>query len=270
VKVLRQRTPEAVDWAALELDLLLECSGAYHTRADGERFLAAGAPRVLFSQPMASEADTDATIVYGINQQRLTGSERLISNASCTTNCGVPLLKVLNERIGLEYVSITTIHSAMNDQPVIDAYHHEDLRRTRSAFQSVIPVSTGLARGIERLLPELAGRIQAKAIRVPTVNVSCLDITLQTSRDTSAAEVNQLLRAATEQGPLRHLLAYTELPHASCDFNHDPHSAIVDGSQTRVSGPRLVNLLAWFDNEWGFANRMLDVARHWLDVAAPR
>ncbi len=134
----------------------------------------------------------------------------------------MPLLKLLNEAIGLEYVSITTIHSAMNDQPVIDAYHHEDLRRTRSAFQSVIPVSTGLARGIERLLPELAGRIQAKAIRVPTVNVSALDITLQTSRDTSAAEINRVLREAAESGPLRGLLAYTELPHASCDFNHDP------------------------------------------------
>lgn len=270
VKVLRQSTPEAIDWAVLDIDLLLECSGQYTSRTQAERFLMAGAPRVLFSQPMASEADIDATIVYGINQQQLSGNERLISNASCTTNCGVPLLKVLNESVGLEYVSITTIHSAMNDQPVIDAYHHEDLRRTRSAFQSVIPVSTGLARGIERLLPELSGRIQAKAIRVPTVNVSCLDITLQTSRDTTAAEINQLLRAATEQGPLRHLLAYTELPHASCDFNHDPHSAIVDGSQTRVSGPRLVNLLAWFDNEWGFANRMLDVSRHWLDVAASR
>jgi D-erythrose 4-phosphate dehydrogenase len=177
-------------------------------------------------------------------------------------------LKLLNESVGLEYVSITTIHSAMNDQPVIDAYHHEDLRRTRSAFQSVIPVSTGLARGIERLLPELAGRIQAKAIRVPTVNVSCLDITLQTARDTSAAEINQVLREAAESGPLKGLLAYTELPHASCDFNHDPHSAIVDGSQTRVSGPRLVNLLAWFDNEWGFANRMLDTADHYLRVSA--
>jgi D-erythrose 4-phosphate dehydrogenase len=270
VKVLRQGTPEAIDWPALDIDLLLECSGAYHTRADGQRFLAAGAPRVLFSQPMASEADIDATIVYGINQQRLGGTERLISNASCTTNCGVPLLKILNDSIGLDYVSITTIHSAMNDQPVIDAYHHEDLRRTRSAFQSVIPVSTGLARGIERLLPELSGRIQAKAIRVPTLNVSCLDITLQTSRDTSATEINRILRAAAEQGPLRHLLAYTEMPHASCDFNHDPHSAIVDGSQTRVSGPRLVNLLAWFDNEWGFANRMLDVSRHWLDAASSR
>ena len=268
VKVLRQREPEGIDWAALGVDLVLECSGVYTTREGGERVLGAGAPRVLFSQPMASEADVDATIDYGVNQQRLSGAERLVSNASCTTNCSVPLLKLLDEPNGLDYVAITTIHSAMNDQPVIDAYHHEDLRRTRSAFQSVIPVSTGLARGIERLLPELAGRVQAKAIRVPTVNVSCLDITLQTRRDTSAAEINRVLREAAERGPLQGLLDYTELPHASCDFNHDPHSAIVDGSQTLVSGPRLVNLLAWFDNEWGFANRMLDVAGHWLDVAA--
>lgn len=268
VKVLREATPEAIDWRALGVDLVLECSGVYHTRVDGERFLAAGAPRVLFSQPMASEADVDATIVYGVNQQRLDGAERLVSNASCTTNCSVPLLKLLDAAFGLEQVLITTIHSAMNDQPVIDAYHHEDLRRTRSAFQSVIPVSTGLARGIERLCPELAGRVKAKAVRVPTVNVSCLDITLLTRRDTSAAEVNRVLREAAEQGPLAGLLDYTELPHASCDFNHDPRSAIVDGSQTLVSGPRLVNLLAWFDNEWGFANRMLDVAGHWLDVAA--
>ncbi|MNF57068.1 D-erythrose 4-phosphate dehydrogenase [Pseudomonas linyingensis] len=267
VKVLREATPEAIDWAALGVDLVLECTGVYHTRLQAERFLAAGAPRVLFSQPMASEHDVDATIVYGVNQASLSGAERLLSNASCTTNCSVPLLKLLDEAIGLDYVTITTIHSAMNDQPVIDAYHHEDLRRTRSAFQSVIPVSTGLARGIERLLPELAGRVQAKAIRVPTVNVSCLDITLQTRRDTSVAEINRVLREAAERGPLKGLLDYTELPHASCDFNHDPHSAIVDGSQTLVSGPRLVNLLAWFDNEWGFANRMLDVADHFLRVA---
>jgi len=267
VKVLRESTPEAIDWRELDVDLVLECSGAYHSRADGERFLAAGVPRVLFSQPMASAADIDATVVMGINQQQLTGAERLVSNASCTTNCGVPLLKLLNEAVGIAYASITTIHSAMNDQPVIDAYHHEDLRRTRSAFQSVIPVSTGLARGIERLLPELSGRIQAKAVRVPTVNVSCLDITLQTARDTDAMAINRVLRDAAESGPLRGLLAYTELPHVSCDFNHDPHSAIVDGSLTRASGPRLVNLLAWFDNEWGFANRMLDVTDHYLRVA---
>lgn len=267
VQVLRGATPESIDWAALDIDLLLECSGQYTTRAEAQRFIDAGAPRVLMSQPMASEVDIDATIVYGVNQHALTGAERLVSNASCTTNCGVPLLKILNEAVGIEYVSITTIHSAMNDQPVIDAYHHEDLRRTRSAFQSVIPVSTGLARGIERLLPELAGRIQAKAIRVPTVNVSCLDITIQTSRDTNPDEINRVLREAAESGPLQGLIAYTELPHASCDFNHDPHSAIVDGSQTRVSGPRLVNVLTWFDNEWGFANRMLDVAEHYLNVS---
>jgi len=267
VRVFRESTPEAIDWRALDVDLGLECSGAYHTRAEGRRFLEAGAPRVLFSQPMASEADVDATLVMGVNQHILRGGERMVSNASCTTNCGVPLLKLLNEAIGLDYVSITTIHSAMNDQPVIDAYHHEDLRRTRSAFQSVIPVSTGLARGIERLLPELSGRIQAKAVRVPTVNVSCLDITLQTSRDTGGAEVNRVLRGAAESGPLAGLIGYTELPHASCDFNHDPHSAIVDGSLTRAAGPRLVNLLAWFDNEWGFANRMLEVAELYLDVA---
>ena len=269
LQVTRSATPEGVDWGAMGVDLVLECSGAYNSRGDGERFLAAGAPRVLFSQPMGSEADVDATIVYGVNQGCLTGAERLVSNASCTTNCAVPLLRLLDAAFGLEYASITTIHSAMNDQPVIDAYHHEDLRRTRSAFQSVIPVSTGLARGIERLLPELAGRIQAKAVRVPTVNVSCLDITLQTTRATDAAEVNRVLREAASSGPLRGLLAYTELPHASCDFNHDPHSAIVDASQTRVSGPRLVNLLAWFDNEWGFANRMLDVAEHYLNVVNP-
>ncbi len=266
VKVQRSATPEGIDWAALDVDLVLECSGAWHTRADGQRFLDAGAPRVLFSQPMASETDVDATVVFGINQEVLTGTERLVSNASCTTNCSVPLLRLLDEALGLEYISITTIHSAMNDQPVIDAYHAEDLRRTRSAFQSIIPVSTGLARGIERLLPELGGRIQAKAVRVPTVNVSCLDITLQVSRDTDATEVNRILHDAALSGPLKGLVAYTELPHASCDFNHDPHSAIVDASQTRVSGPRLVNILAWFDNEWGFANRMLDVAEHFLYV----
>ena len=269
IQVLRHAEPEAIDWSALEIDLLLECSGQYDSRAQAMRFINAGVPRVLFSQPMASEADVDATVVYGVNQQVLNGRERLLSNASCTTNCCVPLLKTVHESVGIEFVSITTIHSAMNDQPVIDAYHAEDLRRTRSAFQSLIPVSTGLARGVERLLPELAGRIQAKAIRVPTVNVSCLDITLQTARDTSVAEINALLRQAALEGPLKGLVAYTELPHASCDFNHDAHSAIVDGSQTRVSGPRLVNVLAWFDNEWGFANRMLDVAQYFLSLTSP-
>ena len=266
ISVLRQSEPEAIDWAGLDVDLVLECSGRYTTREQGQRFIDAGAPRVLFSQPMASESAIDATLVYGVNHRQLSPDARLVSNASCTTNCSVPLLKLLDETLGLEFVSITTIHSAMNDQPVIDAYHDSDLRRTRSAFQSIIPISTGLARGIERLLPELAGRMQAKAVRVPTLNVSALDMTLLVSRDTSAAEVNRLLAEAAA-GPLKGLMAYSELPHASCDFNHDPHSAIVDASQTLVSGPRLVNLLVWFDNEWGFANRMLDVAGYWLGLA---
>ena len=269
LEIRREAEPERVDWRALDVDLVLECSGAFSTRAEAGRFLAGGAPRVLFSQPMVSETDVDATVVYGVNQQSLSGDETLVSNASCTTNCSVPVLKLLHETLGLEYVSITTIHSAMNDQPVIDAYHAEDLRRTRSAFQSIIPVATGLARGIERLLPELSGRIQARAVRVPTVNVSCLDITCIVGQDTTAPALNTLLRDAAQSGPLAGLIDYTELPHASCDFNHDPHSAIVDGSQTRVSGPRLVNLLVWFDNEWGFANRMLDVAGHWLRIAKP-
>ena len=268
VKVLRSPTPEAIDWQALRVDLVLECSGQYTNRAQAERFLRAGAAGAVLAADGERGGHRRHHRLWGQpagpQRPRNAGVQRLLHD-----QLRVPLLKLLNEAIGLEYVSITTIHSAMNDQPVIDAYHHEDLRRTRSAFQSVIPVSTGLARGIERLLPELAGRIQAKAIRVPTVNVSALDITLQTSRDTSAAEINRVLREAAESGPLRGLLAYTELPHASCDFNHDPHSAIVDGSQTRVSGPRLVNLLAWFDNEWGFANRMLDVAGHYLRAAVP-
>ena len=263
VQVLCASTPEDIDWAALDIDLLLECSGQYTSRAEAERFVKAGAPRVLFSQPMANAEAVQATLVYGVNHQQLDPAAQLVSNASCTTNASVPVLDLLNRELGLEQVFITTIHSAMNDQPVIDAYHHTDLRRTRSAFQSVIPVSTGLARGIERLLPELTGRVQAKAMRVPTVNVSALDITLQVARDTSAEEVNRLLRHASDN-EYRGLLGYTELQHASCDFNHDPHSAIVDASLTNMSGPRLVNLLVWFDNEWGFANRMLDVAQYWL------
>ncbi len=243
---------EDIDWAALNIDLLLECSGQYATRADAQRFIDAGVPRVLFSQPMESADDVDATIVFGVNHTALSGTEQIVSNASCTTNCGgVPLLQLLEQSVGIEHAFITTIHSAMNDQPVIDAYHHKDLRRTRSAFQSVVPVSTGLARGIERLLPELNGKIQAKAMRVPTVNVSCLDITLQTQRDTSTEEINALFQQAAAQGALYGLLNYTELPHASCDFNHDPHSAIFDASQTRMSGPRMLNFVAWFDNEWG-------------------
>ncbi|MDE2586080.1 MAG: erythrose-4-phosphate dehydrogenase [Betaproteobacteria bacterium] len=255
-------TPEAVDWRGLDIDLLVECSGHYSDRSALERFIAAGCPRVLLSHPANSAPDVDATVVYGINHGALVGDERLVSNASCTTNAVVPVLELLHREIGLDQVLLTTLHSVMNDQPLADGYHHSDLRRTRSAMQSIIPVSTGLARGVERLLPALAGRVQAKAIRVPTLNVSAIDLVLTLAQDVTPGRINALLAEAAN-GPLRGLVACTTDPHASVDFNHDPHSAIVDTSLTRACGPRLVNLLVWFDNEWGFANRMLDVAECW-------
>lgn len=265
IQVTHATTPEAVDWRTLGVDLVIECSGRYSNRAEIERFLAAGVPRVLLSHPANSAIDVDATVVFGINHQQLAGTERIVSNASCTTNALVPLLDLLDRELGLDQVLLTTLHSVMNDQPLIDGYHHTDLRRTRSAMQSIIPVSTGLARGVERLLPRLAGKVQAKAIRVPTHNVSAIDMVLAVERDVSTAEVNALLRQAAS-GPYAGLVAYSDDPHASIDFNHDPHSAIVDGSQTRNSGPRLLNIFVWFDNEWGFVNRMLDVTHHWCGL----
>lgn len=265
IQVTHATTPEAVDWRTLGVDLVVECSGRYSDRTELERFLAAGAPRVLLSHPANSAIDVDATVVFGINHQQLTGTERIVSNASCTTNALVPLLDLLDRELGLDQVLLTTLHSVMNDQPLIDGYHHTDLRRTRSAMQSIIPVSTGLARGVERLLPSLAGKVQAKAIRMPTHNVSAIDMVLAVERDVSAVEVNALLRQAAS-GPYAGLVAYSDDPHASIDFNHDPHSAIVDGSQTRNSGPRLLNIFVWFDNEWGFVNRMLDVTHHWCGL----
>lgn len=263
ILVTHADTPEAVDWTIAKPDLVVECSGRYSTRTDLQRFIDAGCPRLLLSHPGTSAEDVDATVVFGINQQQLTGGERIVSNASCTTNAVVPVLQLIQDAFGIEHGLLTTLHSVMNDQPLIDGYHHTELRRTRSAMQSIIPVSTGLARGVERLLPQLAGRIQAKAIRVPTFNVSAIDLALQLKTDVSADALNALLCQAAESGPLTGLLACSHEPHASVDFNHDPHSAIVDAGQTRVSG-RLVNLMIWFDNEWGFANRMVDVAHHWL------
>lgn len=263
IQVSHAVEPEDVDWAALEIDLLVECSGRYGSRAELGRFLDAGCPRLLLSHPGNGAEDVDATVVYGINQRLLNGHERIVSNASCTTNAVVPVLDLLHRELGLSQVLLTTLHSVMNDQPLIDGYHHADLRRTRSAMQSIIPVSTGLARGVERLLPQLAGCVQAKAIRVPTHNVSAIDMVLGVDRSVDVDSLNALLREAAA-GPYAGLIAYSEEPHASIDFNHDSHSAIVDGGQTRICGPRLVNLMIWFDNEWGFANRLVDVTRHWL------
>jgi len=262
ITVLNQQNPRLLPWKDLNVDLVLECTGVFGDRSGAESHLQAGANKVLFSQP--ADSNVDKTIVYGVNHTTLSSVDNVVSNASCTTNCIVPVIKVLHDKLGIERGTTTTIHSAMNDQPTIDAYHHQDLRRTRSAMNNIVPVNTGLAKGIERLLPEMEGRFSSVAIRVPTVNVSMLDLTINVSRNTSAEEVNQILSEASLNG-LSGVLGYTEEPLASCDFNHDSHSGVVDGSQTQVSDDKLVKVLIWFDNEWGFANRMLDVATAWLE-----
>lgn len=262
IRIYNESSPHKLDWEAAGIDLLLECSGSFKDRATAEVHLAHGAPRLLFSQP--ARADVDATIVYGINEEMLSPQHRIVSSASCTTNCIVPVLQTLNDALGIEYGAMTTIHSAMNDQPVIDAWHQNDLRLTRSALHSIIPVDTGLAKGIDRLLPQLKNRFTTSAVRVPTINVSCIDLTVQLGKDTSVTEVNHILAQAATSGRLVGIMGFSDEPHASVDFNHDSRSCIVDGTQTRLTAGRLVRLLCWFDNEWGFANRMLDVACYWL------
>ncbi|WP_286236695.1 type I glyceraldehyde-3-phosphate dehydrogenase [Neptuniibacter halophilus] len=262
IRILSESDAEDLPWAALGIDLLFECSGSFKARSLADLHLHSGAQRLLFSQP--ATAEVDATIVYGLNEELLRPEHQVVSAASCTTNCIVPVLDLLDRRLGIENGVTTTIHSAMNDQPVIDSYHQTDLRLTRSAMQSIVPVDTGLDKGIDRLLPHLEGKFQCLHMRVPTINVSLMDLSINVRTETSVAEVNQILQQASQQGPLKGLLGYTEEPHASVDFNRDSRSAVVDGTQTKVSEGRLIKLVCWFDNEWGFANRMLDVASHWL------
>ncbi|OMH39558.1 type I glyceraldehyde-3-phosphate dehydrogenase [Motiliproteus sp. MSK22-1] len=262
IRLLNEEDPRRLPWSELEIDLVLECSGTFSDRATAQLHLQSGAKRLLFSQPASS--DVDATIVYGVNQHLLRADHRIVSNASCTTNCVVPVLKLLNKSFGIESGVTTTIHSAMNDQPVIDSYHHTNLRLTRSALQSIIPVDTGLDKGIDRLLPELQGRFQCLHFRVPTINVSVMDLSIQVRQAVKVEDINELFCQAAEDGQLKGLLGYTEEPHASTDFNTDPRSGIVDGTQTRVSHEKLIKMVCWFDNEWGFANRMMDVAHMWL------
>lgn len=253
----------ALDWRHHKVDLVLECTGQLSDRTSIGAHLTAGAERVLLSQP--GTPDLDATLVFGINETDLQPDHRLVSAASCTTNCVVPVIKLLDDEIGIEAGVISTIHSAMNDQPVLDSYHHTDLRKTRGALHAVIPIDTGLGAGIGRILPGLAGRFEAQALRVPVSNVSCMDLSLMLRRDTTVEELNALLRAGVERFPPG-VLGYTAEPLASCDFNHDAHSGVIDSSQTRLAGRRLAKVLVWFDNEWGYANRMLDVALYWQDL----
>ena len=264
IALLNHEDTEALPWGDLGVDMVLECSGAFSDRATAQLHLDRGAKKVLFSQP--AEIDVDETVVFGVNHKKLLSSQRIVSNASCTTNAIVPVIQALDEAVGIETGTITTIHSAMNDQPVLDAYHHTDLRKTRAASHSVIPVDTELAKGITRLLPMMEGRFSAQALRVPTLNVSALDLTVVTREHTDIVAINQILKNASLSG-FDGVLGYTEELLASCDFNHDPRSGIVDASQTRVSGARLVKVLIWFDNEWGYVNRMLDVAGFWHGLA---
>ena len=262
IRVCHISDPAELDWAALNIDLVLECSGQIRSREDAELHLNRGAKKVLISNPADSAVDN--TVIYGHNHDSLAVDQRIVSNGSCSTNALIPVLTLIDQAYGIEAGVTTTIHSAMNDQPVIDAYH-SDMRRTRSAVQSIIPVDTGLPAGIERLMPQLAGKIESLHVRVPTINVSALDISLQLSDDTDADAVNELLAAASNDR-FNGILGLTREAHASIDFNHDPRSAIVDATQTRVSGGRLLKLLVWFDNEWGFANRMLDTASEMMSL----
>lgn len=254
IALYREKDIRQLPWGAHEVDVVLDCTGVFGSREDATQHLNAGAKRVLFAHPAAS--DVDFTVIQGINEHDLQPAHRIISNGSCTTNCIVPVIKVLDDAFNVDSGTITTIHSAMNDQQVIDA-HHDNLRLARAASQSIIPVDTRLARGIERILPKFAGRFEAIAVRVPTTNVTVMDLSVTLQTKVNIETVNQALQAAAQKG-LRGLLGFTMEPLVSADFNHDPRSSIVDGTQTRVSHGHLVKVLAWCDNEWGFANRMLD------------
>lgn len=252
---------EQLPWEKHKVDIVLDCTGRFGSKADGLAHIKQGAKKVLFSHPCTH--DIDATIIYGINHQQLNHDDHVVSNGSCTTNCIVPVIKVLDDAFGIESGTITTIHSSMHDQQVIDAYH-PDLRRARAASHSIIPVDTKLAIGIERILPKFKSRFEAIAVRVPTLNVTAMDLSVTVEKNVTIDEINQVIKRAQatplNDNGLQGILAYTEEPLVSADFNHDPHSCIIDGNQTRVSHKRLIKMLVWCDNEWGFANRMLDTA----------
>jgi glyceraldehyde 3-phosphate dehydrogenase len=255
IRVFAQRDPAQLPWGSLGVDVVLECTGLFTTKEKASAHLKGGARKVIISAPGGK--DVDATIVYGVNHQKLKASDTVISNASCTTNCLAPLVQPLHERIGVVNGLMTTVHAYTNDQVLTDVYH-EDLRRARSATMSMIPTKTGAAAAVGLVLPELNGRLDGYAIRVPTINVSIVDLTFIAARDTSVDEVNAVMKAASESGPLAGgILRYSTAPLVSVDFNHDPASSTFDATLTKVSG-RLVKVSSWYDNEWGFSNRMLD------------
>ncbi|HIQ17836.1 MAG TPA: type I glyceraldehyde-3-phosphate dehydrogenase [Novosphingobium capsulatum] len=255
IKVTAERDPAKLPHAELGVDIALECTGFFCDREGGQKHIDAGAKKVLISAPAKN---VDLTVVFGVNDDKLTAEHVIVSNASCTTNCLAPFAKVLNDSIGIERGLMTTIHSYTNDQKILDQIH-SDPRRSRAAAMSMIPTTTGAARAVGEVLPELKGKLDGSAIRVPTPNVSVVDLTFQPKRDTTKEEVNALLKAAAE-GPLKGVLGYTEEPLVSIDFNHDSHSSTIDSLETAVIDGKLVRVLSWYDNEWGFSNRMVDTA----------
>jgi glyceraldehyde 3-phosphate dehydrogenase len=259
IRVVAQRDPTKLPWGELGVDYVLECTGLFTSKAKAAAHLTAGAKKVVISAPGGE--DVDATIVYGVNDHILTSSMTVISNASCTTNCLVPLVKVLHEKVGVLAGVMTTIHSYTNDQVLTDVYH-TDLRRARSATMSMIPAKTGAAAAVGLVLPELKGKIDGFAIRVPTINVSLVDLSFTAARKTSAQEIHDAVKAAAN-GSLKGILAYNEQPLVSVDFNHDPASSTYDATLTKVMEGTLVKVCSWYDNEWGFSNRMLDTTLAW-------
>ena len=252
ITLTQERDPANLPWKALDVDIVLECTGLFTTREAAAKHITAGAKKVIVSAP---GKDMDATVVHGVNSEVLNAQSQIISNASCTTNCLAPIAKAINDTVGIDQGSMTTIHAYTNDQNLSDVYH-PDLYRARSATQSMIPTKTGAAAAVGLVLPELAGKLDGMSVRVPTINVSLVDFTFIAKRDSSIEEINAIMKEAST-GSMKDILQYNELPLVSIDFNHNPASCVFDSTQTRANG-KLVKVMAWYDNEWGFSNRMLD------------
>ncbi len=263
IKVIAERDPSKIAWGKMGVDFVHECTGFFTTKADASKHIAGGAKKVIISAPGGK--DVDATIVYGVNHDTLKASHTVISNASCTTNCLAPIASVLHDKIGIESGLMTTIHAYTNDQRLTDVYH-EDIRRARSATMSMIPTKTGAAAAVGLVLPALKGKFDGFAVRIPTINVSLVDLTFTPKRATSVDEINAMMKAAAA-GALKGVLQYSDAPLVSIDFNHDPHSSTYDSTMTRIIDGKLVKVCSWYDNEWGFSNRMLDTTLAWSRAA---
>ena len=257
IKVSAERDPANLPHAANGVDIALECTGFFTDRASAEKHIAAGAKRVLISAP---GKNVDLTVVFGVNNDKLSAEHKIVSNASCTTNCLAPVAKVLNDALGIERGLMTTVHAYTNDQKILDQIH-DDPRRARAAAMSMIPTTTGAARAVGEVLPELKGKLDGSAIRVPTPDVSLVDLTFTPKRDTTKDEVNAILKAASESGPLKGILCYSDEPLVSIDYQHTAASSTIDSLETAVHEGKLVRVVSWYDNEWGFSNRMVDTAK---------